>query len=332
MKTSIASILLTAVSVISLIAGGAEPAAACDVLVVSSYQETFFRTIEINTGIEEVLAAECTLTYHYLDALTEPAGIEAKAAEAYQLYQTLQPDGVIAVGEEAQTAFVKPHLENQVDTPVMFNNIFFPEVYEYPSENVSGIRLHWPAQEAIIFTQQLVPTVQTVGFLFADEPSGRAVMEQVNRERQDYPVEAIEPVMVNTAQDVVQQAEALKDQCDALYIGPMSTLLATADDTLNTHHLLMTAITTAFGKPPLTNLQQYVEAGLLCGVKDFGQEQGQVSAEMLQQAMVGTPVSDLPIRQNQYGQRILNKTTLKAFEITPSRRVLTGTEIVETTE
>jgi ABC-type uncharacterized transport system substrate-binding protein len=73
----------------------------------------------------------------------------------------------------------------------------------------------------------------------------------------------------------------------------------------------------------------YVEAGLLCGVRDFGVEQGQVSAEMLQQAMSGTPIGELPITQNQYGQRIVNKTVLKELGITPSRRLLTGTEIVD---
>jgi hypothetical protein len=53
---------------------------------------------------------------------------------------------------------------------------------------------------------------------------------------------------------------------------------------------------------------------------------------MLQKAMSGTPLADLPITQNQFGQRIVNKTTLKELGITPSRQVLTGVEIVETIE
>jgi hypothetical protein len=55
----------------------------------------------------------------------------------------------------------------------------------------------------------------------------------------------------------------------------------------------------------------YFEAGFLCTVRDFGHEQGQVAAEMLQKAMSGTPLTELPITQNQFGQRILNKTVLK---------------------
>lgn len=310
--------------------GQAGAAFACDVLVVSSYHEAFFRTQEINEGIEEVLGAECDLSYLYLEALTELAGVEAKAQNAVLQYQELRPDGVIAVGEEAQEFFVVPRLQGKVDTPVMFNNIFFPELYNYPSENVSGIRLHWPVEDAILFTQQLVPDLKTVGFLFADEPSGRAVIEQITREQDQYPVDALTPIAVKTAEEAVAQAAALKDQCDALYVGPMSLLLSTADQPLGTHHLLMSAIARSFEKPTLTNLQHYLEAGLLCGVKDFGQEQGQVSAEMLHKAMSGTPMSELSIAENEFGQRILNKTTLKDMGITPSRRVLTGTEIVET--
>ncbi len=62
-----------------------------------------------------------------------------------------------------------------------------------------------------------------------------------------------------------------------------------------------------YGKATFTNLQYHIEAGLLCGVKEFPQEQGQVAAEMLQKAMSGTPVIELPITQTQFGQRIVKK-------------------------
>ncbi len=304
--------------------------AACKVLVVNSYHEKFFRTLEIHEGIQEVLKGKCELTYVYMNALTDPANVEAKAKEALEQYQAIQPDGVIAVGEEAQALVVKPHLSNKVDTPVMFNNIFFPEIYNYPTSNVSGIRLHWPVKDALLFVKQLVPSVKTVGLLFADEKSGHAVIEQISREKDTYPIQVLDPVVVKTAEEAVEQAAKLKDRCNALYLGPLSMLPGTAPKALSTEKLLFAAIKKAFGEATLTNLEYFVEAGLLCAVKDFGQEQGKVAAEMLQKAMSGTPVKELPIVKNQYGQRVLNKTVLKEMGIAPSRKLLTGAEIVET--
>ncbi|MBD3308641.1 ABC transporter substrate-binding protein [candidate division KSB3 bacterium] len=323
--------LAVIVAIVCVVFGGyVGTAAACKVLVVSAYHESFFRTLEINEGIEEVLGTECDLTYVYLDSLTDPAGVEAKAQEALRQYQAIQPDGVIAVGEDAQSAFVVPYLQEKVTTPVMFNNIFFPEVYEYPSANVSGMQLRWPIEDAIVFIQQIIPAVERVGFLFADEPAGHAVIEQISREKETYPTSVLDPVVVKTAEEAVEQAARLNEQCDALYIGPVSMLPGTSGGAFSSEKVLFSAVKQAFGKATFTNLEFYVEAGLLCGVRDFGQEQGRGSAEMLQQAMSGTPVSELPIAQNQFGQRILNKTVLKELGIKPSRRILTGAEIVET--
>jgi ABC-type uncharacterized transport system substrate-binding protein len=58
-------------------------------------------------------------------------------------------------------------------------------------------------------------------------------------------------------------------------------------------------------------------------------EPGLVAAEMLQKAMSGTPVAELPITQTQFGRRFVNKTVLKELGITPSHQILTGVEIVE---
>jgi ABC-type uncharacterized transport system substrate-binding protein len=306
------------------IGGHVGAAAACNVLVVMGTEETFFRSIEIKAGIEDTIGDQCDMTYMYLDSLSQPEGVEAKAQKAYAQYQAMQPDGVIATNDETQQYFVIPYLKDKVETPVMFAQIFAPpDVYGYPASNVSGIRSHWPVQDALVFAQQLVPSITKVGFLVGDEIAGHSQIQQIEREKETYPVTMLDPVLAKTPGEAVSQAKALKEQCDALYIGPISSLMTAPGD-----QSLLADIGNAFGKVTLTNIMQYVEAGVLCGVKDFGEEQGRVASTMLLQAMQGTPVSELPITKNQYGGRLMNVATLKALGIRPSQSALAGVELI----
>jgi ABC-type uncharacterized transport system substrate-binding protein len=242
----------------------------------------------------------------------------------------MQPDGVIAAGEAAQEAFVVPYLREKVKTPVIFIGIPSPEKFGYPAANVSGIRLHEPINDTIMFAQQLVPEIATVGLLFADEPPAHNVIKQIASERDTYPVTLLDPVVVTTAEEAVEQAAVLKDQCDALFIGPISKVVGADSGDFPSEQLLFAAIRQAFGKATLGTASPYVEAGLLCAVGVVMEESPLVGGEMLQQAMSGTPFAELPIRQEQLGKRIVNKTVLKELGITPSRQLLMGVEIVET--
>jgi ABC-type uncharacterized transport system substrate-binding protein len=186
---------MMAVIAISVFMGIWGHADACKVLVVSSYHESFFDTHLVKASIAEVLGAECAVTYWFLESLTDPSGVEAKGQEAYRQYQAMQPDGVIAIGDEAQSAFVVPYLREKVKTPVMFAAIPSPEKFGYPAANVSGISLHEPIGDTIVFAQQLVPEIATVGLLFADEPPAHNVIKQIDSERDTYPVTLLEPVI-----------------------------------------------------------------------------------------------------------------------------------------
>ena len=318
-----------AISVFMGIWGYASTVAACKVLVVSSYHESFFDDPVMKASTKEGLGPACAVTYLYLEAFTDPSGVDAKAREVFAHYQAMQPDGVIAVGEQAQEAFVVPYLREKVKTPVMFCGLPSPEKFGYPAANVSGISLHEPVGDAIVFAQQLVPEIATVGLLFADEPPAHNVIKQITSERDTYPVTLLEPVVAATAEEAVEQAAALKDQCDALLIGPISKVVSADNADFPSEQVLFAAIRQAFGKATFALLLTYVEAGLLGGVGRVEEEHSLVAAEMLQKAMSGTPFAELPIRQEQFGQRVVNKTVLKELGITPSRQLLMGVEIVE---
>jgi len=122
--------------------------------------------------------------------------------------------------------------------------------------------------------------------------------------------------VVTTAEEAVKQAAALKDQCDALFIGPITKVVGAASGAFTSEQVLFAAIRPAFGKATFTIMPAYVKAGLLGGVGRVPEEPGQVAAEMLKKAMSGTPLADLPITQNQFGKRSVNNTGVRLAALT----------------
>ena len=202
-------------------------ATECDILVVMGFQEGFFRTEEIRQGIEETLQGTCNVQYVYLNALSDPQNIEKRAQEAYAVFQEIQPDGVIAARDEAQTYFVVPYLKDQVDIPIIFCDINEPpETFGYPTDQITGITGRLLIDRTILFAQQIDPNIRTIGTLFAKEAAAEAIVKQIRTEGDTYTAKVLEPSSyVTTYAEAIAMTETLKDQCDALLIGPIGMLL-----------------------------------------------------------------------------------------------------------
>ncbi len=310
----------------------AEYPESCKVLVVMTYHEDFFWNQAMKEGIESVLADTCELRYVYLDILKNPDGVEAKAREAYALYQEWQPDGLIAADDDPQFRFVVPYLKDKSDIPIMFCGVNAePEEYGYPTSNISGILQRPHVSEAVIFLQQLASSIKTVSVISLDIASGRALSQQIQKERNRWTAEILETHYVKTLAEAIAVAEMLKTESDALLLGPLGNLLDADGNTL-TDKDVYPVIAQAFGKPTFTIWAQVVPYGVLCAIADRGQEQGEVSAHMLLQAMGGTPISELPITQNKKGKRILNVTVMEELGIKPKPLTLRGVELVKNAE
>ncbi len=64
-------------------------ALACKVLIVMSYDEDAWLSQEMKTGIDDVLAESCEITYFYLNPRNTLEHGEENAAKAYELFQEL---------------------------------------------------------------------------------------------------------------------------------------------------------------------------------------------------------------------------------------------------
>jgi ABC-type uncharacterized transport system substrate-binding protein len=227
--------------------------------------------------------------------------------------------------------FVVPYLKDNVETPVMFCGVNAePERYGYPASNVSGILERDNIRESIVFAQQIVPEIQTIGYIGKDSPTAQAAMERIQDDSERFPAETVGFKLPKTMQEAVAMTQELKDQADALFI--MAALEGLLDEQGNPlpEKTIIPVLAETFGKPLVGIVANHVASGALCAVIQSGQEQGRTAATMLLQAMQGTPVSEIPITRNQYGQRIINRDTMKALNIKPRGNFLRGTELIRT--
>jgi ABC-type uncharacterized transport system substrate-binding protein len=305
-------------------------AAQFKVLVLMSYEETNPWCIEIKEGIDSALTNTCEVTYFYMDTKINLKGGEQKAKMAYSLFKNFQPDGVIAVDDNAQSMFVLPYLKNKVKTPVMFCGLNAePEKYGYPASNVSGILERAHINESIALAKQLVPTIKTVGFLAKNSPSGKAILRQVERESEKYLAKFIDFKLSNTIKETLVMVEELKKQSDLLFVEAINGILDDNGKPLSNKQVTR-IVSEAFRKPMIGANKFQVEFGVLCAVVKTGQEQGRTAAKMLLKAMQGTPVSEMPITRNYNGSRIINVTVMKELDIKPKPIVLLGAQLVRT--
>jgi len=302
------------------------------VLVVMSYARENPWGIAIKEGIEAMLAPTCETQYVYMDAADTFQGSMQKAREAYTFYQEFQPNGVIAAGDNAQQLFVVPYLKDKVATPVIFCGVTGnPEDYTYPASNVSGILERNHTSHSIAFAKILVPSIKTVGFIAKGDPNGYVALEQFQAESETYPAKFVASKFPKTLEEMLYMAEELKNQSDLLFMGTLEGILDENNRSLS-EKTIIPILVKAFGKPVISADALQVSAGTLCAVVKTGDEQGEIAANMLLQAMQGTPVSELPITRNYRGERMLNVAVMRALNIKPKPHALRGVELVITTE
>jgi len=300
------------------------------VLVVMSYEEDFPWDVEVKEGIEAGLGGSSDILYFYMNTKTDLAGGPDRAREAYQLYQHYKPDGVIASDDNAQSMFVVPYLKDKVNTPVMFCGVNAePEKYGYPARNVSGILERGHIKESIALVQDLLPTVSTIGFMAKESPTGRAVLEQAQKEAESYSAYPVAYLYPKTMQEAEDMAADLRDKADVLFVATMEGLKG-ADGSPHPEKEIIPLVAKTFGKPLISDNIYDMKYGMFCAIAVSGQEQGMKAAKYLKKAMQGTPVEALPITRNEQGHRMLNVSVMKELGIPLKPSTLIGVELFKT--
>ncbi len=303
-------------------------AAPYKVLVVMSYEEDNPWVKEIREGIEAVLRGQAEVTYFHMNTKVDPKGGPRRAEEAFELFRTLQPQGVITADDDAQSMFVVPFLKERTAVPVMFNGVNSPaDRYGFPNAHISGVLERAHVRESLAFIRQLVPSVQSACFMTNRVGPGMALRAQVEAEKADYPVRAGAFHLVATTAELAKITPGLSRSCDALFVDSLEGITDEAGTALN-HRQVMTLLRAQFPGPILAGNRYQVEQGAWAAVIKTGQEQGDTSARMLLDAMRGKPVSELAVARNVRGQRIINVTALEARGVALRPMDLRGVTLV----
>lgn len=299
------------------------------VLVVMSYEENNPWVKEIKEGIDATLGKRSDTTYFYMNTKADREGGQKRADEALALFRQIKPDGVIAADDDAQTLFVVPYLKNQVPTPVIFNGVnAAPEKYGFPASNVSGVLERAHVRESLAFIKQLIPEGQQACFMTNQVPPGLALRSQVESEKDSYPMKVQAFHLPKTVAEIEGLRTNLRKHCDVLFVDSLEGITDATGKALN-YREVISVVHRVYGGPVLAGNRYQVEQGALAAVVKTGQEQGELAAQMLLQAMEGQPTGKLPILRNTRGQRIINVSAMEARGIPLRPAVLRGAALVK---
>ncbi len=298
------------------------------VLVVFSYEQDYLWESEIREEIEKILSPFADLSFFYMNTKIALEKGSDKAAEAFALYQKIQPDGVIVGDDNAQSLFVVPYLKNRVSTPVIFCGVNAePEAYGYPANNVSGILERYHFEEGLSLNRQIVGKTETFAIMVNESPLADLIDRQLTAERDELSAKLIAFLRPKTLTQAVNMAQNIRDKVDLLMLMTLKGIVDNEGRPVNDGESLP-AVVEAFNKPITATADFVVQYGALSGVLASGQEQGQQAATMLLSAMRGVPMDQLSVTRNYRGKRIINVSAAKKLGIVLNPMVLRGAKLV----
>ncbi len=265
------------------------------VLVVFSYERDSLWEIEIRKGLEDVLSDQAELTFFYMNTKVDLSGGPERAAEAYRLFKQIKPDGVIAVDDHAQSMFVVPYLKNKTSVPVVFCGVNAdPESYGYPADNVSGVLERFHFEESLALNRQLAGRTETFVVMVNRSPLADLVEAQLEKDKDNFSARLVALLQPRTLEEAISMAKEYREQVDLLMLLTLKGLIDDGGKPVSDEEAI-SKVVSAFNKPTAATAAFAIKKGVLSGVLASGQEQGQRAAFMLEQAMKGVPLRNLPI-------------------------------------
>ena len=294
-------------------------------LYVSSYHHGYHWNDGIETGLEHSLGKACELRRFYMDTKRNK-GAEfaiAKAAEAKQLIDEINPDVVIACDDNASKYLVVPHLKNTA-TPVVFCGVnWTAEAYGYPYPNVTGMIEVAPVGPLVQEARTIVPEARTLGFISADVPTQHKEVERLKKAAAKEGLELRAQLVGNFAawQTAFNEIQA----ADIVVLGNPAGITEWEWDTAKTSIPAHTRrLTLSFG----VAMSRHAVFAMI----NVPEEQGEWSGELARLILNGERPGDLPITANRRWQMFANPGLARRIGIHLPERIVQNAVIVGSDE
>jgi len=296
--------------------------------VVFSYEPDYLWEVEIREGLEKVLGQHAQLTLFYMNTKVDLNNGPVKAAEAYEIFKSLQPDGVISVDDNAQEMFVVPYLKNKTTVPVVFCGVNAdPEVYGFPAENVTGILERYHFEETLALNRQLAGKTDRFVVMVNRSPLADLVVKQLERDKNGLSAELLAVLQPETLSEALEMVKEYRHQADLLMLLTLKGIVDGQGQPVGDVEAISN-VATAFNKPTAATAEFVIKSGVLSGVLASGQEQGRQAAFMLKEALRGISLKDIPVTRNYQGKRMINVTVMKQLGIVPGPMAIRGATLV----
>ena len=254
------------------------------------------------------------------------ANLERMRADAVELTR-IRPDAIVVHGSRALTT-----VRRETDhIPIVFASIADPIAAGYvsslmrPGGNVTGFTVYsgMPSPKLLQLLRDSVPGVRRVAFLITPENLGR--------ERQLRALESVAPSFgVEASAMLISDPASIMPMIAAFAEAPNGGLVVTSDVFMIAHRHAIIEAAARHHLPAIYQDRSFVVDGGLMSYSVDRREQYRRVAIYVDRILRGAAPADLPVREPNMFEFVLNLNTARAFGIEQSRTLLARTdEIIE---
>jgi len=289
------------------------PIAGKKVLLVQSYHAGYPWVDAITRGVRTGLTdSGVELEVFYMDTklrTDEPWKVHAGELAIRKVTQW-DPDVIIAADDNAQQYFGRQFVDGK--RPLVFCGVNAdPSQYGYPAANVTGVIERPFFKETLEFLRQ-IRSARKVAVLSCADNTSLGAVNFIKEQVVDCDVETR---LINDFDKWKEAVEEYNNRVDALGIYMYHTVKEKGNPISLDPKRVMQWTAENARIPTMGYFEFGVEDGLLLGVVESGEEQGEKAAQYALEILRGVPIRSLPVCKANRGKKMFNVQTAQRLEI-----------------
>ena len=283
----------------------AHTASARSCLFLASYHKGYEWQDGIEEGIRSTLGNRCTIEAFYLDTKrnTDEDYAKATARKARQLIDSMRPDVVIAVDDNASRYVIEPFYRDS-DIPFVFCGVnWSAEKYGFPYPNVTGMLEIISIDPLLKVIQTVLPEASSGIFIGGDVPSTRSNYERYKKSFLSRGI-VVKDGMVKTFGEWKQKLSEAQETADFIILANKAGILDWDQEAAEAHVRQNTKRFTVGHHEFMVNLNMF-------SMTKIPREQGEWAAKVAIKILEGSKPSDIPIVANRRWNIYANTGLLK---------------------